>query len=1000
MPNSENTITSAFVHVLRPMRAAWNVNEQITRPFLNATQKPDVIVTEKGRNPVVIEVKVDGDTPNFTGKMQAEAHFGMLLDPSVFSGLIYNTIENVLRVRMPARFRTMPQDKIELEMRQAEDIAYILLNKPESESEPAPDPVLFITEPAPDTETAPESFPQSGWLNGSVADIATAIRVRATPISKIDAAADVLEKRIETAAQQLEAAIQERPSIGAEIEAILFQKAGEQTSRMAMLIVTNAFVFQSVLAGKPEMEGVMSLKRMLSDNAKRLRYAQVIAGWDIILKVNYRPIFHVAKRIVEAIATDDALVDMILATLCDTAKELVDQRLTQVHELAGTVFQRLIVDRKYVKANYTRPESVGLLSALVLPKTEENVSTLKVADFACGTGSLLNGAYQRILELHEHAGGKGSRIHTQMIEQNLVGCDVMPNASHLTASLLTSIYPDLKIGNTRIHTMPYGRQSDGSYALGALDLYDIPETLPLPMMGTAAQQIGGEDDTAVMTQQEFRYGEFDIVVLNPPFTRPDSDASSGTPKAVFKGSGRDKAEEQNMRRARRQKEWRVGNGNAGLASDFVDLADKMLKENGNSRMGIILPIACLVSPHWKKVRNTWATEYHDVVVITIADAKGESCAFSADTTIAECIVVATKGKKTDNTGKGTFISLNHRPRSVLEALEIANSVHRLDNARRLEDEPSGGNPLKVGDDSLGHALNCPLQIDSAWEAVRIKEMALIQSAHRLAKGEIWLPTQASPLKIRMCSVKDIAEVSAHHRDIHEKGERGAFDVEKGCTDTDLYPGLWHLNAPAQRALVVEPDCHLIIRPNRHEKAQAILARNGRVHFNTMMGFNANSLGVLFTEKPALGINSLPNVVFDKPIYDYVWTLWGNSTLGLLLHWAHSGKQQPGRGVGSRTALLQMPTLDVRCLSDEALANAERIFHALKHQRMLPFNEADHDPVRHELDRLLLTEVLNITSEDAHNAVHRLRELLCAEPSIHGGKKSRCNLEKEWEKLNR
>ena len=760
MANSENTITSAFVNVLRPMRDAWNINEQITRPFLNATQKPDVIVTEKGRNPVVIEVKVDGDTPNLSGETQAEAHFGMLLDPSVFTGLTYNTIENVLRVRMPARFRTMPQDEIASEMQRAEDIAYILLNKPKSESELEPDLVLFIAEPEPDTETAPESFPQSGWLSGSVADIATAIRVRATPISKIDAAADLLEKRIETAAQQLEAAIQERPSIGAEIETVLFQKTGEQTSRMAMLIVTNAFVFQSVLAGKPEMERVMSLKRMLADNAKRLRYAQVIAGWNIILKVNYRPIFHVAKRIVEAIATDDALVDMILATLCDTAKELVDQRLTQVHELAGTVFQRLIVDRKYVKANYTRLESVALLSALVLPKTQENVSELKVADFACGTGSLLNGAYQRILELHEHTGGKGSRIHTQMIEENLVGCDVMPNASHLTASLLTSIYPDLKIGNTRIHTMPYGRQRDGSYALGALDLYDIPETLPLPMMGTAAQQIGGEDDTTVMTQQEFHYGEFDIVVLNPPFTRPDSDASSGTPKAVFKGSGRDKSEEQNMRRARRQKEWRVGNGNAGLASDFVDLADKMLKENGKSRMGIILPTTCLAGSDWQKVRNMWATEYHDVVVITIADAKGESCAFSADTSMTECMVVATKGKKTDNTGRGTFVSLDRRPPSVLEALEVANSVHRLGNARRLEDEPSGGNPLKVGDDLLGHALNCPLQIDKAWDAVRIKEMALIQSAYRLARSKMWLPTQATSLEIRICLVRDIAKISA------------------------------------------------------------------------------------------------------------------------------------------------------------------------------------------------------------------------------------------------
>ncbi len=1004
MANSENTITSAFVNVLRPMRDAWRINEQITRPFLNATQKPDVIVTEKGRNPVVIEVKMDGDTPNFTGKLQAEAHFGMLLDPSVFTGLTYNIIENVLRVRMPVRFRTMPQDQIEPEMRSAEDIAYILLNKPESESEAVPDPVLFINEPEPNTEIEPESFPQSGWLSGSVADIATAIRVRATPISKIDAAADLLEKRIETAAQQLEAAIQERPSIGAEIEAILFQKAGEQTSRMAMLIVTNAFVFQSVLAGKPEMERVMSLKRMLSDNAKRLRYAQVVAGWNIILKVNYRPIFHVAKRIVEAIATDDALVDVILTTLCDTAKELVDQRLTQVHELAGTVFQRLIVDRKYVKANYTRLESVALLSALVLPKTQENVSELKVADFACGTGSLLNGAYQRILELHEHAGGKGSRIHTRMIEENLVGCDVMPNASHLTASLLTSIYPDLKIGNTRIHTMPYGRQQDGSYALGALDLFDVPQgTLPLPLMSTAVQQVGGADDTTVMTQQEFRHDEFDIVVLNPPFTRPDSDASSGTPKAVFKGSGRDKEEEQMMRRARRQKDWRVGDGNAGLASDFVDLADKMLKENGKSKMGVILPTTCLAGSDWQKVRNMWATEYHDVVVITIADAKGDSCAFSADTSMTECMVVATKGKKPNSTGRGTFVSLDHRPPSVLEALEVANSVHRLGNARQLEDEPSGGNPLKVGDDSFGHALNCPLQIDSAWEAVRIKEMALIQSAYRLAKGEMWLPTQATPLEIPICLVNDIALVSASHRDIFEKGERGAFDIEKGYTDTDLYLGLWSVNAPTQRAMVVEPDCHLIPRPNRHEKAQMILTRSGRVHSNLMLRFNANSLSVLFTEESVLGISSLPSLVFKKPIYDYVWTLWCNSTLGLLLHWAHSGKQQPGRGQSSRTALLQMPTLDVRCLSDEALANAERIFHALKHKkhkRMLPFNEIDRDPVRHELDRLLLSEVLDITSEDAHNAVHRLRELLSAEPSIHGGKKSRCDLEKEWEKLNR
>ena len=116
-------------------------------------------------------------------------------------------------------------------------------------------------------------------------------------------------------------------------------------------------------------------------------------------------------------------------------------------------------------------------------------------------------------------------------------------------------------------------------------------------------------------------------------------------KAVFKGSGRDKEEEQKMRKARGQKDWRVGDGNAGLASDFVDLADRMLKTVRKGRMGFILPATCLTTSDWRKIRNMWATEYHDVVVITIADTKGESCAFSADTSMAECIVVASKGKK-------------------------------------------------------------------------------------------------------------------------------------------------------------------------------------------------------------------------------------------------------------------------------------------------------------------------------------------------------------------
>ena len=101
---------------------------------------------------------------------------------------------------------------------------------------------------------------------------------------------------------------------------------------------------------------------------EQLNVNEVLNAWDVIRQVNYRPIFDVAYRLTkEVLATDDRLVGQVLWTLRNTAQKLIAQGLAQVHELAGIVFQRLIVDRRFIKANYTRPESVALLSALVLP---------------------------------------------------------------------------------------------------------------------------------------------------------------------------------------------------------------------------------------------------------------------------------------------------------------------------------------------------------------------------------------------------------------------------------------------------------------------------------------------------------------------------------------------------------------------------------------------------------------------------------------------------------
>ena len=960
--NSEDTITTLFVEILMPMSATWRIYEQTTKPLLENQRKPDVIIRTVERYPMAVEVKIDYKRgPNETGEKQASEHYlGKTLRTTG------ETIASAIVIRLPQRFRTMPRDEIRENLEASYDFAYALLSVDE-----------------------PHRFPKKGWLHGSIADIATAIRIGATPTTKIEQAAEVLENGIHRAAVIVNSAIQDRPHIGERIGELLVQEPGEQTTQMAMLIISNALVFQSSLARTPDLEAVPSLSELTADYGQ-LDSDEVLRAWREIQKVNYAPIFNVAYNLVQTLAADDKLVGEILSVLRDTARELERMGLAQEHELAGIVFQKLIDNRKILKANYTRPESSALLCALVLPELKGDPKKLKIADFACGTGSLLNGVYQRLLMLYEQTGSEGKTIHQYMMENNLVGCDILPNAAHLTASIIASTYPDVRIGGTRIHTMPYGTpRADGLYAIGALNLLSDPAgTLPLALDTTETATGHGAEATDL--RDAFRHGEFDIVIQNPPYTRT-GDNNANVPKSIFG----DKKAAAAMRNSLKAQRCQLTGNNTGLGAHFIDLADKMLKRNGT--MAFVLPSTAITGSSWQKVRRMWAEEYHNVLVITIADANIEECAFSADTGMAECLVVATKGKQPKNSGRGVFVCLTRCPNGELEALEVAKQIRKLkNNSRQLEDGMGGGDLLMIGEVSIGQSISAPLpDSNTGWFVSRVEDMVVVQSAYYLANGWIRLPRQSGPIQFPCCSASEIGTLGAGPKDIYGGGGRGAFDVEKGCPDTAQYPGLWHVDGKFQRAMVVPPDSHARPRPNSDEKVKKILKLNSRVHYNTELQFNANSLAVMFTEEKSLGIALIPNLFFANEEYEYAWTLWGNSTFGILSHWMHSGTQQQGRGKLSRAAFDAMPTLDVRQLSDKALTTAERVFNELKDQKMLPFNQMDEDPVRHELDRRLLSEVLGITAAerpDVHEGLALLRKMLCKEPSIHGGKKSKVKLD--------
>ena len=996
----ENHVTSNVKRHLDAKMYGWTLS--VEQPaFIEDTKRPDMMAVRSGRETIAIEAKSYNNPEDAVASVK-EKYLGKALMPD------YVGVSDMLEVVFILRY---PQEVIEATnldeaIAHTESFEYCII-----------------------TKNGEGDFPASGFVKGTLTDVATALSIGASPAKHIDAAAAKMAHGMEVAAKWLLDAIYEKPEIGAVLNEILGEKVTSETCSKACLIITDAFIFQNSIAGKRalirrhgKLKWVFPYKIRETDEAvdytdantevlekrrnqlprplsyyaspkRTVRRDSVMNDWEEILSINYAPIFADALRMLdEAFRYDEQMSRRVLKQLWETAYEICNSHLPQIHELAGEIFQRLIVDRKYVKSNYTMPESAALLSALVCPDIQCDAlrDLPKVADFACGTGSLLNGVYKQIQRLYEQKTGHSSSvIHERMMEQKLGGIDIYPHATHLTFMTMASAHPDIPIGETRVVTAKCGKTSDGAYATGSLELLD--KQMLFDLFEIDAEQVGGFDIKMTKLNPEFPNEEMDIVIMNPPYLAGQADNNSSNPKRIFDASERSEADKKAMQKALGSKDSRVGHGIVAY-SYFVDLADKKLRRGG--RMGMILPATVLSSAPFKKVREMWATEYHNVVVLTIAQKGGHDSAFSHDTNMAECIVVATKGVGED-TGRAKFVSLSERPKSLLAGQTLAVLIQRDVVTRRLEDEVHGGTRLMIGDSCMGQVLECPIDAGE-WGASRVKSMSLMQIAYQLGQGKLRLSELQEAIDIPICLLGKIGQVGCHASLIKDK-RSGAFEMHRSnYTVQEGYDAMWELkHITPQRSMQVVPDYKAQSKPQNVEKAHRILREhNSRTHYHLNLRFNANSVFAHWTETPSLGVRSVTNVKLQDARYETAWTLWTNSTFGMLCHWATAGKQQAGRGSHSLGTFPNVPTLDVRQLSDAQLAAAAAIFDDLKKVRLKPYNECASDAWRHILDARLLAEVLGITDEETHRAMQRLREMLSDEPSITGTKNKPCSFAKD------
>lgn len=103
-------------------------------------------------------------------------------------------------------------------------------------------------------------------------------------------------------------------------------------------------------------------------------------------------------------------------------------------------------------------------------------------------------------------------------------------------------------------------------------------------------------------------------------------------------------------------------------------------------------------------------------------------------------------------------------------------------------------------------------------------------------------------------------------------------------------------------------------------------------------------------------------------------------------WFIGSRQQVGRSILTPSRLPELPTIDVRKLTDAQIKKCNGVFDRLKNRSFLPASEAYRDNLRIELDTALF-EILKL-SKDMLISLDVLRLKWCAEPSVHGGSTTR------------
>lgn len=792
---------------------------------------------------------------------------------------------------------------------------------------------------------------RASWSEpGGIAQLGEAVRQAGRAVGDADGAAQILSEALDSAVQKLPT--RTRIALAKALD-LPPSKGGDgyfTAAKRGMLVVATAMLFHHRLQehlpalGPPAYEGEWPPANPSQCAAEQgTTIVEFRRAWRAILAVDYRPVFETAITALDALTITN-VTSLAVHSLAGEAAKIAGLVHGLRHDLLGRIFHRVLDTARYDGSFYTSTAAAVLLAALAIREEDcdwsdsNAVERLRICDPACGTGTLLMAAAERIRDLRQRSGPAAREddelLALALVENVLWGYDINLTATHMAASALGMLSPSTKFGRMNIHRTLLGVYGGVPY-LGSLEFLDRQPLIP-GWPGRKAVERIDENEGGVEDEKERAENppKMDLVIMNPPFTRQDLRHDQFQREEELQIKKREKSIlDGSLHRAAARL-----HSSGGM---FTVLGEYMTKKSAGI-LALVLPLVVPTTPGNLGVRQYLAENFHIDTVVSSHDPN--RIFMSENTGIGEVLMVLRRWDSSELKPPTRFVNLAENPATALEALAAIEQIEK--ESGKFTVQHVDAKRMGRGD----------------WYVVNFFNPSLTMAYEALVRGNI---------PFTVCALGSISDVGGQGRSVPTAYSRSKMPTKSGRR------ALWQHKSSVITTLAQVPLDHIEPKSGQASLAKSYWDSRSCLLIGERVRLNTSRLFAVQTDSPTIGsawVTVRPREGgrdTERALCVYI-----NSTVGILARLGGRSNRVPSYPRFAIPDIEATPVPNFPVLGEDVRDALAAAFEELKDETLQPFPQMDSDPIRRRLDDAV-TDSLGLDGEWIAN----IRRSLSEEPSI-------------------